>query len=241
MPYFQDKDKKIIKLISRFKTDRPNMFCQCLDDSTFPIDKSAVFISSNPDTCRILSLDYGDFHDRIRRNLIDLISLFHFLETNGYIILCDAELDNDVIIYKKEIYPITDKNKEVLNKNETSTSYKVTLDEKTDVFINETSYEGYRKGVSPFIQIDVETTLTPLNIGNNLLKPIKKILCSYVYPTTKLYELIRNDFKTSEELYNQSIIDKADKQIDKANITILIAILSLLASILLPFLSRICD
>jgi len=66
-----------------------------------------------------------------------------------------------------------------------------------------------------------------------------KYLTCYAYPTLALSELVQNDYKTQKEITSGNAIPLASKQVDKAQNTLIVAIITLLYSFISPFFKEI--
>lgn len=222
MAYFSEIEKLLICKINTFPIDAPVVFGYYIRDLLFKKDSCAVFISEEPETCQLLALNSNC--NLIRAKIIDLISLITFLEINHFVIIIDGPPCKNWLFYQdaNEMFEVdTDPSK-----------YPLPLGVNSEFEIKTKVTNGYIQNIQAQINLSNSKQLTAINYGHNINKSLARILTSYIYPTSKLTRLVSNKFFTDEEIYNKTVLDKADTQIGKANWSILIALFSLSVSLI---------
>ncbi|MDE5794108.1 MAG: hypothetical protein K2I08_05265, partial [Muribaculaceae bacterium] len=231
MNSFSEFDIKIILAITN-EDSHPRILGDIFTNLLSNSDEYAFFVTRDLDTCHVLGVFQTDLND-LQYSIVDFISIISYLKDKGYIILVDSSsvwgrlyyngtydiecLDNNSCIDSKQTFPNVYANKYCLKLiRDYSLSFTQTIKDGNPISVGDVKFSNG------------DSVLSYMQCGNNLRSQLKEILGTIAYPTSKLRNLVHNEFKTEEELYNAQVLDKADKQISKAQTAVVIAIITLL-------------
>lgn len=171
MKRLDDEDKQIIRNISKIK-DTDIKTVGGLIAHLFKTDESAVLVC---DKIYILTADCAD-STAIQVLMVNIMSLIDSLQNEGYLYLIPS---------KENLF--------IQNGADSSVSI--------DTYGNISCCRGNFVKKDCGISLEVEKILyTSIAVPEKLEEALKKVICNYVYPTSKLQELVKNDFAFGEEL-----------------------------------------
>lgn len=193
------EDKQIIRNISNIK-ENDIKTVGSLIAHLFKADKSALLVY---DKIYILTTESTD-STAILVLMAKIMSLIDYLQNDGYLYLIPNE----------EHYFLQD-----------GFDSKITINTNYDI---ECCRGHFVKGPCGMrIEIDNKSFVS-IEIPEQIEKTFKMVVCSYVYPTTKLVELVKNDFAFGDELRYKT-------ELKYTRIGLVISIVALLISIAAPF------
>lgn len=247
MPYFTVREKEIIRLIDGFEIEHPEMLGNVLTPVIFKDGQIAVVISKRFNQCCLLALnDGGHTHHRARARVIELVSLLEYLEENRYIVIMNGPYTDSWDTFYKGYIPMgrletIDHTSGIIS----SVTERQLLENNQQLQVKECFENGIMCGIVPGIYLGDGNTLTNIEYGDNLKEKLIKYLCSYVYPTLLLHQLVRDNFKSESEINNERVLEKADVQIEKAGQqvkrgtqAVMLALITLVLTILVDFLKE---
>ena len=249
---YSDFEKSILNKIVNQNTSEMHNFGFTAKDILFPSGDSAVFIYN--DLLRngsyytplfLLSLhDGGRNHANVRKRMVEFVSLLQYLDENRLIYTMDSSEYGRPYLYYQD-YPhihITPLqiNTERISDHLSRTEYQAEIDNHTYLNFKVITNDGYQTRVE-----NAALTLGDCNhigetgFGRNLKNDLIKYLNSYIYPSVTLNKLVLNDYKTDAEIVAEKSLNTAEKQVKRANATLIISIIAVICSIILPILSEI--
>lgn len=197
MRRLDEEDKQIIKNISKIKDDSI-ITVGNLIACLFKTDESALLVC---DKIHILTAKCADY-TAILVLMAKIVSLIDSLQNEGYLYL---------IPNKENLF--------IQNGADPSVSI--------DTYGNISCCKGNFVKKDCDISLEVEKELfISIAVPEKFEESLKRIICNYVYPTTKLLELVKNDFAFGEELRYKTELKNTRRGLRISLIALFISIVS---------------
>jgi hypothetical protein len=184
MRKFNQREQHIIKLISEIEIGSTDTFSRILQEKFFTIKKKNALIVNHISQDILLYINTSDFNDLSKRSiavveLLELVSLISYLEEEGYLsILPTSKYTGLDCIYEGFNNIVSTKQNDTFTDTDgTISQLKIDKIEKSD-------------GTISFLSISIEP----------LYETIKKNFLAFIYPSEDIKSLVKNDFKSDEDI-----------------------------------------
>lgn len=247
---FTEFEKSLINTIVSQNTGTIRHFGYNGRNILFPTNESAVFIPR--DTFRggrytsILFLlayhDGGRTHAEMREKIVSFVSLMQYLEEHRLIYVMDASVRTPALFYSNyehiTLGDDTISNVEEIGNGRRRLTHTIDIDNGSSLRFKSIVEDGETSSYdNVHIQLPDGNKIGGIEYGYNIKTDLIRYLKSFVYPTKTLKDMVSNDFKTKTERIAEKSLIAAEKQVKKAQHTLIIAIITLISSIAIPILS----
>lgn len=174
-------------------------------------------------------LDGGRSSEELRTRVVSFISLMQMLEEKRFVYVVEHSIQNHIFYEGSDNFTILPK----LKSSEPKEHY-------TENVFCDTLDNGQVLTITVIVK-DGSIESKNCNFNNDLVRcemdsTIKKRLVHYlegaVYPTTSLMAFVENGFKTGDEIATEISLNLASQQVEKAQKSVRIAILTLFVAVL---------
>lgn len=184
MREFNSREKDIIKLINKIEIGSTDTFSRVLQEKYFNIQKNRALVVIHTNQDVLLFIAKNDFDDDSRRakaigELWELVTLILYLNSERYLSILPITTNSQIdFMYKGFV-------------NLSSTPQNITFTD-TDGTISNFYTDRIEKsnGTISFMSVSIKP----------LYEPIKRNLLGIIYPTEGIKSLVKNKFKSGEEI-----------------------------------------
>lgn len=241
MPLFSELEKKIIQEIA--EADSGALLGWTLRGILFTKGEAAFaclgFVNREPIFSLMCQNNGSKSHEEVRERMATFISLMQWLEDNRMVLLnTHGNRSNSLFYEESKTMHYSPKVDEHATTYESVCYY----DEVApgNVFRYRANYfNGYASSLQCIgITCKDGASLNPCQTSSKMLIQLAEFLFSAAYPTIALKELIADDFRTHDEKVAENAMKSAELQVVKAQWTLVIAILTLLFTVVYALFSE---
>jgi hypothetical protein len=233
MPIFSEFEKQIIKHISDMDATKPQIFGCSLSSVMFKSKDCALYLAMG--TNNYLSQEpiaklycQSEKASIYSRSIITLISLIKYLEQNQYICIFPNATHVSNLLFNEDSYSPDELSYDsIIN----GPGYETTLNNNKGKHI--IRYKNNHVDTSEILYTE-QIKLDAHGLGYMLYGEIERIFASYVYPTDRLVQLVKDNFKDAQELAVSKQLQEANNQTRYAFLAVVISLVTLVASIIIP-------
>lgn len=184
MREFNVREKEIIKLINEIEIGSTDTFSRVLQEKYFKIQKNSALVVNHINQDVLLYIATNDFNDLSKRakaigELWELVTLIAYLNSERYLSILPITTNSQIdFMYEGFV-------------NLSSTPQNITF----------TDTDGTISNIKPDRIEKSNSTISFMSVSiKPLYEPIKRNLLGIIYPTEGIKSLVKNEFKSDEDI-----------------------------------------
>ncbi len=182
--------------------------------------------------------DGGHASRKLREEIVGFVSLMRYLEENKlvYFMAHDSSFPSALFYQPSDTFTINWHQESSRRSGEYYTNVnKDSIADNVVLRVEDRTRSGYIEEITcKGITLADGNMLVEIGISHQLKEELLRYLTSHAYPTIALADLVENDFQSPEEQVAKRSLSLAAAQVDKAQKTLVVAIITLLVALFTP-------